>query len=50
MSPNCHPCIDASECEFLGDLLTTHGRKDKHQKRNNKKTCKVAIFEGLNVN
>jgi len=27
-----------------------HGRKDKHQNWNNKKTCHVATLEGLDVN
>jgi hypothetical protein len=27
-----------------------HGREDKHQNWNNKKTCHVAILEGLDMN
>jgi hypothetical protein len=46
MFPIHHPCIDINEHEFLGGLFSPpYGRKEKHQERNNEKTCHAATLK-----
>jgi hypothetical protein len=51
MLPNCHTCIDASECKFL-DGLFHHPMEERinTKKGITKKTCQVAISKGPNAN